>query len=205
MISLLALWIASCTGVESKPSVRASEITLTPVDLFKGEGAKFRPFLGAWSGAFKLSYKGMNPHATLDIDLWQNGQKVKTIGSIGDMFYSSEARNRDALEVIISMDKVTIDAQAAMSTIKVGTRRDSGTNTYVFTVPWDGKLTGTGLILESRDPRTLRTNEPAHVWGMHATSTNEIRTLDFTPEALSRIEWAIIFTLRFDESEKKLN
>lgn len=203
VITLQALLTVGCSELfESKPSLHSSEITLTPVELFKGDGAKFRPFMGDMSGAFQLRYKGTKPHATLDIDLWRDGKKVKTIGSIVDLFFQIHEKESKELEVIISIDIVSMEGQAAMNTIKVGLRSHSGSNIAGFTVPWDNKLNAMGLI-QDNEPRTFHTNEPVHIWGKHATSTNEIRTSDFSPEALSRLEWAIMFTLRFDELDKK--
>lgn len=202
LIAMLALLTSGCSTLfESKESTKVTEITLTPVELFKGDGAKFRPFMGAMSGAFKLRYTGRKPHATLHIDTWQNGKKVATVGSIGELFFSSEARDSKELEVIISIDKVSLEGKQAFNTIKVGTQHKSGSNIATFTVPWDNKLNAIGLINYS-EPLTFHTDETVHLWGMQATSTNEIRTSDFSPEALSRLEWAIIFTLTFDENER---
>jgi hypothetical protein len=203
VITILTLLTVGCSELfEYKPSLKVNEIALTPIELFKGDGDKFKPFMGAMSGAFQLRYKGTKPHATLDIDIWRNGKKEKTIGAIGDLFFQTQAEDSKELEVIISIDKVAIEGQAAINTIKVGLRSHSASNIAVFTAPWDNKLNAIGLIQNS-EPRILNTNESVHVWGMHATSTNEIRTSDFSPEALSRIEYAIMFTLRFDELDQK--
>ncbi|MUT65636.1 hypothetical protein [Paenibacillus sp. NEAU-GSW1] len=55
-----------------------------------------------------------------------------------------------------------------------------------------------GLILDD-EARTFKPDGEVHVWGFQATSTNSIYTLDFSPESLSKLEYAIMFTLRFEE------
>ena len=204
VISILALSTSGCTqwfdseSSDSQQRIRPTEITLTPVDPFKGDGAKFKPFLGAMSGAFKLRYEGNKPKINLDIDLWENGKKVASSGSIGDLFFSSDDRESHEVEVIISIDPVSNGGQDQLNTIKVATIQDSGSGLVTFNIPSDKKLAARGLISNNK-PRTFNTDESVHVWGMHATSTNEIRTADFSQESLARIEWALIFTLRFED------
>lgn len=203
-ISMLALLTSGCTQLfetdmsEPEQSKGPAEITLTPVDVFKGDGAKFQPFLGAMSGAFKLSYEGNKPNAKLDIDIWQNGKKVASAGSIGDLFFSSDVRESQEVEVIISIDTVSIEGQDEFSTIKVGTIHDSGSSLATFTIPWDKQLTTRGLIYNN-EPRTFIADKSVYIWGMQATSTNGIHTAGLSPESLSRLEWALIFTLRFED------
>ncbi|HTG69467.1 MAG TPA: hypothetical protein VL921_09440 [Candidatus Udaeobacter sp.] len=203
-ISMLALLTSGCTQlIESETSgleqVKGpAEITLTPVDVFKGDGAKFQPFLGAMSGAFKLRYEGKKPNAKLDIDIWKNGEKAASSGSIGDLFFSSDVRESYEVEVIISIETVSIEGQDEFNTIKVGIIQDSGSTLATFTIPWDKQLTTRGLIYNN-EPRTFIAGESVYVWGIQATSTNEIHTADFSPESLSRLEWALIFTLRFED------
>ncbi|KKO55424.1 hypothetical protein [Paenibacillus sp. DMB20] len=178
---------------------KSAKIKLTPVDLFQGEAAKFKLFLGAMSGAFKLEYEGSKPNASLDIDIWKNGQKVDSAGSIGDLFYSSdEQKSSNEVEVVISVETVSIEGQNEFSMIKVSTVDHSGSSLSTFTIPWDKKLTARGLIQDT-GPHSFTTDQPVHVFGMQATSSNEIYTADLSPESLSRTEWALVFTLRFDD------
>ncbi|WP_208414822.1 hypothetical protein [Paenibacillus castaneae] len=175
-----------------------AKITLTPVDLFKGEGAKFQPFLGPMTGAFKLRYEGNKPNASLDIDIWQNGKKTASSGSIGDLFFSSGDKENHEIEVIISIDTVFNEGEDSYNKIKVSTINDSGSSLVTFTTVWDKEFTTRGLIYYN-EPRTFVTDQSAYVWGMQATSTNTMQTADFSPEALSGLERAVIFTLRFED------
>jgi len=201
-IVILLLSLTGCVTEREKPVTegkdKPTEITLTPVDLFKGDGAKFQHFLGAMSGAFKLRYDGNKPNANLDIDIWNNGKKVSSSGSIGDLFFSSDDRESNEVEVIISMDTESIEGQDNFNKIKVATINDSGSSLVTFTNPWDKKLTARSLIYNN-EPLTFIAEKSVYVWGVQATSTNQIHTADLSPESLSRLEWAIIFTLRFED------
>ncbi|WP_193726572.1 hypothetical protein [Paenibacillus guangzhouensis] len=195
------------TGCASDPGKRTpvnkealATITLTPVDLFSGSAAKFKPFLGNMSGAFKLRYDGKRPKASLDIDVWKDGKKAASSGSIGDLFFSPSNEENREVDIIISIDTDTsFDAsQKSVNKIKVSIQHDAGYTATTFTTPWDSKLSARGLI-DYAEPRTFSTNGPIHVWGMQATSNNMIRTADFSPESLQRLEAALIFTLRFED------
>lgn len=177
----------------------SSKIEFTPVDLFQGDAAKFKLFLGPMTGAFKLKYEGNKPNVSLDIDIWKNGQKVDSAGAIGDLFYSSnEQKGSNEVELIISVDTESIEGQKEFSKIKVNTTSHSGSSLSTITIPWDKKLTAHGLIQDMR-PRSFTIDQPVHVFGMHATSTNKIHTADFSTESLRKTEWALVFTLRLDE------
>lgn len=201
-VLILCLSLTGCVAESEKLDPQSkeepAEITLTPVDLFKGDGAKFKHFLGAMSGSFRLRYEGKKPNANLDIDIWQNGKKVASSGSIGDLFYSSDDRARQEIEIIISIDTDYSESQDNFMKIKVGSIDDSGSSLSTFTIPWDKKFTTLGSI-SNNEPRKFSTDESVHVWGMQATSTNSMITADLSPESLSRLERAIIFMLRFKD------
>lgn len=179
---------------ESSPA----KIELVPVDLFKGEAAKFKPFVGAMSGAFKLKYEGSKPNANLDIDIWKDGQRVDSLGWIGDVFYSPDEEKNNEIEVIISMDMVSIGEKDESAVIKVGIVNRSGTDLATFHIPWDKKLTARGLIQDA-EPRSFTGDQAVHVFGMQATSSNTMRTSDLSTESLSQTEWALVFSLQFEE------
>ncbi|MCG7409651.1 hypothetical protein MH117_19790 [Paenibacillus sp. ACRRX] len=206
LIVCVLIVLISLTGCTAEPNSdvtknknESTKITLTPVDLFKGDHAKFQPFLGAMSGAFKLRYEGNKPNAKLDIDIWKNGKKVASSGSIGDLFFSWDEQASPEVEIMISVDIASFfEGKDDNIKIKVNTVQDSGHSLVTFTTPWNKGLTAQGLI-EHNEKLTFIAKEPVYLWGMHATSTNQIRTADFTPESLSRLEQAIIFTLRFED------
>lgn len=201
LIVLLAL--TGCAAESDAPDLTSKDeptrITLTPVDPFKGEGEKFKLFLGDMSGAFKLRYEGSRPHTSLDIDIWKDGKKVGSAGSIMDLFFDSNERKSDEVEVMISIDKISIESQDDdLYKIKVSTGYEDGTNLFTFSTSWDKDLNTRGVI-DYQEPTTFTTKESVHVWGMQSTSTHKIQVLDFSPESLSSIEQALIFTLRFED------
>jgi len=176
---------------------KATQITVEPVDLFSGEGAKFKPFLGEMSGAVKLSYNGEQPNAALDIDIWQNGKKVSSQGSIGDLFLRSSGRENREVEVIISIDTLNIEAKDRY-TVKVGTFNGTGSGLTTFTLPRNEKMTVHGLISESEE-RTFEAQGAVPIWGMQSTSSNMIQSANLSAESLNRLEWALVITLRFKD------
>ncbi|MEF3310503.1 hypothetical protein PV433_16590 [Paenibacillus sp. GYB004] len=197
-VCILLLLLTGCTEKVGNPVPESEQqpaaVTVTPVDLFKGEAAKFQPFLGAMSGAFRLHYEGNKPNASLDIGIWQNGRRTASLGSVGDLFlHSADDPNRE-VEVIISMEPVSVEGKQDSIRIKVS----SGSSLVTFTAPWDEQLTARGVI-SFAEPRSFPVEGSVHVWGMQGTSNNEIHTADFSPESLSRLERAIIFTLRFEQ------
>ncbi|WP_219834007.1 hypothetical protein [Paenibacillus sp. R14(2021)] len=200
LLGMLMLLTAGCTPLfeshapeqEAGPAV----MTLTPVDLSVGKGAKFRPFLGVMSGAFKLRYEGNKPHARLDIDIWKDGKKAASSGSIGDLFYSSDGSGGREIEVIIAVDTVPVEGKEELRIVKVNTIDDTGSSLMTFTAKWDKRLTSR-VLLQTAERITFKADEDVHVWGIQATSTGMIRTADLSEASLSGIEWGLIFTLRF--------
>lgn len=139
----------------------------------------------------------------MDIDIWKNGQKVDSAGSIGDLFYSSdEEKDSNEVELIISVDTESIEGLEEFRKIKVNTNSHLGSSLSTFTIPWDKTLMARGLIQDTH-PRSFTIDQPVHVFGMHATSSNEIHTADFTTDSLRKTEWALVFTLRLDEEHQE--
>jgi len=199
---LLLLSLVGCSAESSEiipeRKTKPTVITMTSVDLYKGDRAKFKPFLGTMSGAFKLEYKGTKLNAHLDIDIWEDGKKVSSAGSVGDLFFNSEDKVSHELEIIIAINTISIEGQDQYKEIEINLMGDSGYSFVTFTTPWDEKYTLQGLI-STFESQTFPADETVYVWGMHASSTNSIPTADISPESLNRLEKAIIFTLRFEE------
>ncbi|MBM6384060.1 MAG: hypothetical protein JSY10_08705 [Paenibacillus sp.] len=198
---IIFLFVLTGCSAESAEAIKPDQlitdsITLTPVDLTQGETAKLRPFLGTMSGAFKLRYEGEKPSASLDMDIWENGVKVDSAGSIGDLFFSPEGQvnNSNEIEVIISIDTVRTEEDKEVCIVKIST----GSGLATFTLPWNSELKGRGLI-QNTETLTFTPDHPVHTFAMHATSSNQVFAGGFSEESLSKIEWALVFTLRFDE------
>lgn len=209
ILSILILVVLILTGCstnsdqtfpDNNKKSEAAELTLTPVDMFEGEAAKFKPFLGAMSGAFKLAYKGSRPNAWLDIDIWKEGKKVKdSTGSVGDLFFSSgEEKSSGEVEIMISVESISAEEKESSRLIKVNLVHDSGTSLSTLTIPWDPKLSMQGLIQNS-EAQTFTASEPVHVFAVQAASVNQMSTADLTNESLSKTEYALVFTLRFED------
>ncbi|CAM3485727.1 hypothetical protein PALU110988_25060 [Paenibacillus lupini] len=183
---------------EDTTKVKENKITLTPVDVFSGDAAIFKPFLGTMSGAFKLSYEGSEPNVWLDLDVWENGKKVATKGSIGQLLYSSEENpSSGEVEVIMSVDTVPIEGNDEIRLIKVNVVHDKGNSSLATTtIPWDSKLTLQGL-LQHNEKKSFTAVETVYAFGVQASSANSMSTAELTSESLSKTEWALVFTLRY--------
>ncbi|MCM3127950.1 hypothetical protein ACFQ3J_15055 [Paenibacillus provencensis] len=175
-----------------------TSIHLTPIDLSQGEVSKLRPFLGTMSGAFKLEYEGAKPKARLDIDIWEKGQKVETRGSVIDLYSSTDEESTNETEVIISIETVRLEEDKETAVIKVNNARGSRSSLSTFTLELDTNLATKGLV-EHTEPQSYAVDQPIYVFAMQATSTNQIYIMDLTQESLSETEWALVFTLRFDD------
>lgn len=204
-IACLVILLLTLTGCSTEPKSpvpekreEPTEITLTPIDLFKGEAAKFKPFLGNMSGGFKLRYEGNKPNANLDVDIWKNGEKVTSACSILDLFFQPENSKNKEIEIIASIQTRSNEGQDDFNEIKVTTVSNTGTSSFTCSNEWNNELTAKGLI-SMGETYTFTTENTVHLWGMQATSTNQIYTADFSPESLSMLEQAIILTLRFED------
>ncbi len=207
-VFMIALVGALLTGCLSKHDTQAAlhsdqpaKFTLAPVELFQGDEAKYQPFLGNMTGAFTLRYDGSKPNVALDIDVWQHGKKASGAGSVGDLFFSlDQQNNRGEVEVILSVETMSgTEGQDDYDRVKVGVFHDSGSSLATFTVPHSKKLTGRGLMAGQLARTFTVADLPAPVWGIQATSTNQMRAADLSEESLSRLEWGLIFTLRLEE------
>lgn len=175
-----------------------SLFTLTPVNLFEGKAAKFKPFLGAMSGSFKLKYEGTR-EVWMDLEIWENGRMTSSAGALGDLFGEGSRKEKDEIELIISIEdlpQADKNAEQLMSSIKIADVGATGTSSYGFTVARNKELLTQGLI--NGVPSTFELDENAYVWGFEATSTNMISMKDFSPESLAEIEWGLLFKLRFE-------
>ena len=194
--------ITGCIPRSSVPELinTPATITLTPTDPFQGEAAKLKPFLGNMTGAFTLRYdsSGKKTQANLDIEIWEYGKKVKSVGGLVDIFFTPNKEERKEIELIISIDTVAGLGQDNMNHIKIGIVQESGTTLYGLSPPTDHKMMGRGII-SYHEPQSFIAQGTVRVWGMQMTSTNRMITADFSQESLSKVEQAILFTLRFDD------
>jgi len=200
-VIILLLTFTGCSSDTQNSVLNIDEpanITLTPVDLFKGEAKKFRPFVGTMSGAIKLRYDGNKPNAYLSADIWKEGKKVSSACNMGDIFSNIGKSSKYETEVIMSINKISTEDQEDLNEITISLYDDSGSSTITCKVPWDKTLTAHGHIAIN-EPVTFIAEDSVPIWGMKATSTNEMFSGDFSLQSLSRLEQAIILTLYFDE------
>lgn len=187
------LLISGCMRNEQTTDAKTL-MTVKPVELYNDKNEKFKPFMGTMSGAFKLRYKGAKPNASLDLEIWQKGKAPVPAGSLLDLFFSSDGRKNDEVEVILALED---DPNAKSLRVKLGTFYDSGHSVGTYTIPLEKNLVSRGLLYD-HEPRTFAAEEGATVpvWAMHATSSNEIRASSLSLEALKEQEWALVVLFR---------
>jgi len=198
---LTLLIVTACTDKNDViETADETQITLTPVDLFVGEAEKLKLFIGSMSGAFKLSYKGDKPHAILNIDIWEHGQRTNH-GAISDLFFSSDENQRyDEIEVIITVETISIGEEDEYDVVKVGTTRDSGTSVGTYKIKKEKGLNLTGKsTMRYAQSQTFSTEDLTHVWGIQATSENYLQTVDLSQDSVENLEWGLVFTLEFSD------
>lgn len=173
-------------------------VTMTPVELFEGDSKKFEPFLGAMSRSYKLRYEGDKPNAHLELAVWKNGKR-DPLGSVGDLFFSADGEGSREIEVLISEPTAsTGNDESPMMTVKAGVFHDSGSGVTTFTIPEDMRKTR-GLLALPNQASTFPAEGTVYLWGMHATSSNAIRTSELSPESVEKLEWALVAAVRFED------
>ncbi len=198
LLSVIVVMFLVTGCVKNDRSMDAETVvTVKPVELFTGDTAKFKSFLGTMSGAFKLRYKGEKPNASLDLEVWQKGNAVEPAGSIGDLFFHSDGKENDEVEVIIAIED---DAVGKQMRIKLGTVYGSGSSVGTFTIPMETTKMIRGLLYD-RETRSFTVEGDAviPVWAMYGTSSNEIRASDLSLDALKEQEWALVVLFRSND------
>jgi len=176
-------------------------VTLTPVNLFEGDKAKFQLFLGNMAGAFKLRLDGKKPNVRLAMEVWENGRKKIQGFSVNDLFHARDKKqDNQEIEVIVAFETSYLDeGQKTVHTVKVGTVHERGTSLSSFSFE-EGleDIKGFSLLAHS-EPQTFAAEGAVPVYGIQGTRSDFIRTVALTPEDLSQLEWGLIFFLYFDE------
>lgn len=169
---MLALVTAGCMKVDS-PELDSPGITLTPVDLFEGEQAKFKSFLGT-SGGFKLRYSGEKPEVSLAISKWEDGKKTETYSVLTDVFFVPEGEQEiREVEVIISIDDINFSEQDKFALVKYAVWDESGSSTVSFMAPW--KDLSARRVIQYQEPITFAIDGDGSipVWGIEGISSGK--------------------------------
>lgn len=194
-ILIILILLVGCSAIETNSK---HGVTVTSLELFHGKEERFKPFLGNMSGAFQLKYSGEIPNVTLELEIWEKGQKTGTLGAIHDLFFSEEDKQRKELEVMISNELINIKDHVPILLTKISFITESGNNYMTLTNEWDEKWNVRSLI-HTYEKQMITLGESAPVFGIQTTSSNKLYTSEFSAESLNRIEYALIFTLHVEE------
>jgi len=200
----LVLTAAACSNTGEEPLVEPAsdhEVRITPVALFEGEEQKYQPFLGYMTGAVKIDYSGHNTVLELKQEVWRNGVKEEEVGGSAIFFDEEEMKDGYHGEIIINMKERSQKGKKPELDVTVSM---VGQSTSAYAIPWDPKLTGKSIIAHN-EPNNYPVGQAVPVWGIQATSTGMLHMVDFTPESLSRTEYALIYTVEFLTLEEHNN
>jgi hypothetical protein len=196
---VVILMITACSIADSEPVVEAvgeQVVTIAPIALFEGDERKYEPFFGYMTGAVKIDYTGNEQVMELGREIWRDGKKVEELGGSAIFFDEEQMKDGYHGEIIINMKERTIKDKDHELDIIVSMNSNTNDSTMSYSMPWDPELTAKALI-GYHEPITYPLGQAVPIWGIQATSTNAIHPTDFTPDYLSRTEYALIFTVRF--------
>src|SRR5690606_10458655 len=121
------------------------------------------------------------------------------LGSVGDLFFSADGEGSREIEVLITEPTAsTGNDESPMMTVKAGAFHDSGSGVTTFTIPEDMTETR-GLLALPNQASTFPAEGTVYLWGMHATSSNAIRTSELSAESVEKLEWALVAAVRFED------
>jgi hypothetical protein len=202
-IIVMMLIITACSQADSEPVVEAVDeqaVTITPVALFEGDERKYEPFFGYMTGAVKIDYTGNKQVMELGREIWRDGEKAEELGGSAIFFDEEQMKEGYHGEIIINMKERVMKDKKSELDIIMSMNGNTGSTTMSYSMPWDPALTAKAII--GNPTATYKADSAVPIWGIQATSTGAIYPSDLTPEYLARTEYALIFTVRFqDRSE----
>ncbi|MGC5326541.1 hypothetical protein [Brevibacillus sp. SYSU BS000544] len=201
ILFLVTLATLACSVTDpSQPIVKKQPeenmLHIEPIDLFAGEAAKFKPFLGTMAGAVKLKYTGDKKEIQAEVELWENGVRTKTLGSVGSLIQGSqEGKQSFEGEFIVSIKKEQVNENKPHFEVTSAiVDKDGSTASTIYLVDRVEKLTGLNSIPLNKS-MDVSENSKVAVWGMQATDENVIETVELTPEGLQKVKWALVVTI----------
>lgn len=169
---------------------------VAPVKLFKGSEQKYSPFLGRISGSVKIHYRGDGDGMRIEADVWENGEKTRTfeITSLSNKPANGKTDKKPNVadhELVFSAEPVVAEGANTNYDFTTVVVAKDGLSSMNQTIEGNGPCMGTGLIeyVKAFD------GDPAGktpLWGFQSTDGNTLSTVDFTPEMLKRVHFAII-------------
>jgi hypothetical protein len=177
---------------ESSRPGQTGYLTVSPVNLFDGDAAKFRAFLGPMSGAVKLKYKGNKPKMKLVVEVWQNGIKAQTVGEMtGDISRQTPNVGGFDGEFAISVKERNNDGKKPHYMITAALLDGTGSTSSEFEIEKNPKM-NSSVTLQLNDDLQVPDSREIAIWGMQATDENGISASGSIDEASKKAKWALI-------------
>ncbi|MCC3376135.1 hypothetical protein [Cohnella sp. REN36] len=191
LAGLCLLLLSACS-----PGWKAEEMRVTPVKLFKGSERKYSPFLGRLSGSVKIHYRGDRDGMRIEADVWEDGEKTRTfeITSMSNKPANGKTDKKPNAadhELIFSAEPVIAEGADTNYDFTTVVVVKDGLSSMNEIIEGSGPYMGSGLIEHVK----AFDGDPAGktpLWGFQSTDRNAMRSVDFTPETLKRVRFAIV-------------
>ncbi|UFJ39122.1 hypothetical protein LOK74_13680 [Brevibacillus humidisoli] len=204
-IVLLSLGLFACSSTDPAPQQpdrdelavekESGVLYVTPVDLFTGEAARLKPFLGE-AGAVKLAYTGNKRMIKCSLEVWENGQMVQTISSMSSAMNQKEDSDVYSFdgELIITIDEVKTDEKPAPYAVKYAFVDEQGYSMGEGEIPFEKEFSSRGGISQ-QEPMQIPEDGKAIIWGIQATDKRSMTFYNSAEETVKQAEWAFVATV----------
>ena len=175
---------------------------VTPTELFSGEAAKFESFMDH-AGAVKVQYRGEKESIRFLAEVWVNGELQEVHPQLGGFLteYTGDVLDWDG-EVIIALNRETNDEGHTQYHTKSVFYNKSGRVGYEYTFHAEETHSAFNSISLPQKQSISPAEGEVAIWGLQATSQSVLHSMDFSPEQLSKTDWAVIFKLAATEPEE---
>jgi hypothetical protein len=188
VISLcLSLMMVSCSPVTE---TLQNGLQAEPLKLFDGDAKRYQPFLGALSGAVKLTYTGTKPSIRVTTEVWEYGVRTQSLGALtSDLGTMGNAKVNELIVSIKEQEPEKSGTRYKAILALTGGNGSASTEMLIET-PLELKST---MVVQLPDRMQLSEAEDTAVWGFQATDENAMRTIDFSPPSLKEAKWVVLF------------
>jgi hypothetical protein len=174
-------------------------LSITPTDLFAGEGAKFKPFMGSMSGAVQLKYEGSQRQMKSEIEIWENGAKTKTIAEMNTNIWDDQkSKGTFDGEFAVSVKDENLDGKTPQYAVTSAFIMGQGSSSSEMRI---NKKAAYRLAsaLQLNQTVVVADNQSTAVWGIQATNQNGLETGSSIQDALKKAEWALVCKISVGE------
>jgi hypothetical protein len=163
-------------------------LEISPVNLFTGEEAKYKPFMGEHVGDVHIRYEGKKSKLQVDIEIWENGAKTKTIGWLATpILNESTHTGKFDGDLLFSAKKGTNKYQI---TYAIADKNGSVSSDTTVDKKENYILEHTLILKEAE---MIKDSESSVVFGLQATDEHGLSTFGNMQNDIQEAKWAVVF------------